>query len=256
MDFFKPDNALSFSIITATYNRAKTIRRALSSIKSQSYKNIQIIVIDGGSTDGTIECLGDFLGNNDILLSEPDNGIYEALNKGLALAKGDIVGFLHSDDILLDSNVVSNIANILCDHEYDIVYGDAIFFDEGSIDKVTRVYRSKNLSVGNLAWGHMPAHTAMYMRRSVYQKVGFFDTTFKIAGDYDFLCRVVKIKGLKYLHIPKPFVRMQYGGASTLWRNRIRLNVEVLTALKKNGIYSNIFMVLSKYFTKIFDYIK
>ena len=249
-------NALKVSVITATYNRGTTIVRTLSSIKSQTYAEIQIVVIDGASQDNTLSLVNPILCENDILLSEPDQGIYDALNKGLALAGGEIIGFLHSDDLYFDDNVISEVVNAFLDDSVDIVYGDVCFFSGNSITQTRRRYRSDILSKKNLAWGKMPAHPAIFIRRRVYEEVGYFETDFNIAADYEFLCRVVRYPNLKSVKLSSVFVRMQLGGVSTGgFRSKFLLNKEVLRAIRKNGIYTNLFMVVSKYPAKIIEYL-
>ena len=247
---------LKVSIITAAFNRATTIKRALLSVKSQTYENIQIALIDGASTDETISKAQTILEKTDITISEPDEGIYDALNKGLKISDGEIIGFLHSDDLFYDNDVISKVADVFADDSVDIVYGDACFFSGQNSKKVKRRYRSSELTLKNLAWGKMPAHPSIYIRRRIYDEIGYFETNFKIAGDYEFLCRLAKHKNLKSVYLPYPFVKMQFGGASTSGlSSTILLNKEVLRAIRQNGIYTNLFMVLSKYPSKIMEYL-
>ncbi len=248
---------MKVSVITATYNRDSTIVRALKSIKNQTYTDIQIIVIDGASQDNTLELANSVLGENDILKSEPDNGIYDALNKGLALAEGEIIAFLHSDDLYFNDYVISNIVNVFSDNSVDLVYGDTCFFSELEVMKVKRRYRSNELTERNLAWGKMPAHPAIFIRRRVYKEIGYFKTNYKIAADYEFMCRVIRYSNLKSVYIPSIMVRMQLGGISTNGiRNTILLNKEVYKAIIDNEIYTNIFMLLSKYPSKILEFLR
>lgn len=248
---------LKISVITATYNRDSTVVRALSSIKSQTYSDVQIVVVDGASQDNTISLISPMLGDNDILQSEPDQGIYDALNKGLALAEGEIVAFLHSDDFYFDENVLSKVSMAFSDDSVDVVYGDVSFFSGSDVTKIRRRYRSNKLSERNLAWGKMPAHPAIFIRRRIYDKIGYFETDFEIAADYEFLCRLVHYSDLKSVYLSNVLVRMQLGGISTGGiKNTILLNKEVLRAIRKNGIYTNIFMLLSKYPSKILQLLK
>jgi glycosyltransferase involved in cell wall biosynthesis len=249
------NNNMKISVITATFNRAATIERALQSVKSQTYKNIQITVVDGASTDETISKAKDVIGKTDIIISEPDEGIYDALNKGLEISNGEIIGFLHSDDLFYDDDVISKVVDVFADHTIDVVYGDACFFSGQNSMEVRRRYRSSKLTLKNLAWGKMPAHPSIFIRRRIYDEIGYFETNFKIAADYEFLCRLAKLPNLRSVYLPFPFVRMQLGGASTGgFSSTILLNKEVLRAIKKNGIYTNLLMVLSKYPSKIMEY--
>jgi glycosyltransferase involved in cell wall biosynthesis len=248
---------MKITIITAVYNRNKNIKRAILSVKEQMYKNIELIIVDGGSNDGTVDAIKSLLDENDTFISESDNGIYDALNKGVTLASGEVIAFLHSDDLYFDNNVISEVVDAFSDDTVDVVYGDVVFFSGRNVLKIKRRYRSDTLSEKNLAWGKMPAHTAMFIRRRVYEKIGYFDTDFKIAGDYDFLCRVVQYADLKSVYLSSVLVRMQLGGLSTGgFRNSILLNKEVFSAIRKNGIYTNVFMLLSKYPSKILQFLR
>lgn len=248
---------MKVSVITATYNREATVVRAMLSIKSQTHTDVQIIVIDGASQDSTVALVTPILGDKDILRSELDLGIYDALNKGLALADGEVIAFLHSDDLYFDSNVISKVVEIFFDESIDVVYGDVCFFSGSNVTKIRRRYRSDKLSARNLAWGKMPAHPAIFIRRRVYEKIGYFETDFQIAADYEFLCRLVQYANLKSVYLSSVLVRMELGGVSTGgFRNTILLNKEVFRAIRKNGIYTNIFMLLSKYPSKILQFLR
>ena len=244
---------MKISIITAVFNNERTIERALSSINKQTYKNIEHIIIDGDSNDATPSIIEKLIKKDDIFISEPDHGIYDALNKGLALATGDIIGFLHADDLYSNNFVLAEVIELFQNKNVDIIYGDATYFDNENISKIVRNYKSDKLSKKNLAWGKMPVHPSMFIKKSIYEKFGFFRTKFKIAGDYDFLCRIISDDSLLSYYEPKTFMLMQQGGISTTrsLKNTILLNKEILKSIKENKIYTNIFMVLSRYFFKI-----
>ncbi len=249
---------MQISIIVATYNRATTIARCLSSIRQQSYKNIQIVVIDGNSSDQTLPIVKPFIGKNDVLICEDDEGIYDAINKGIAQASGQIIAFLHSDDMYADNEVIEKIMQKFNENkDIDIVYGDVEHFLPKSPSKIVRRYKSSQLSLRNLSWGKMPAHPAIFIHKSVYDEIGLFKIEYKIAADYEFLCRLVKKEKYKSIYWAKTLVLMQIGGASTSgFLASLKLNVEVLKALKQNNIYSNPFMVLSKYPSKILEFFR
>ena len=248
---------MKISVITATFNRDKTIERAIKSVKNQDYPNVELVVVDGASVDDTISKVESLIGTNDIFVTEKDYGIYDALNKGIGLSSGDVIGFLHSDDIYFDNQILSKVANFFSDESIDVVYGDACFFRDDNIDKIIRVYRSDELSIKNLSRGKMPAHTAMFFKKDVYRKYGLFKTGYVIAADYEFLCRVAKNGNLKKKYLPEQFVKMQIGGVSTGGiSNTITLNKEVLRACAENGIYTNILMIMSKYASKILQFIR
>lgn len=248
---------MKVSVILATYNRAATVLRAVLSIKSQTYTNIQMIVVDGDSQDDTVSIVEPFLSGDDVLQSEPDAGIYDALNKGLALATGDIIAFLHSDDLFFDDNIIATVVAAFSESRVDLVYGDISFFSGTDVTKVKRRYRSDEFTERNLAWGHMPAHPGIFIRREIYDEVGLFETDYAIAADYEFLCRVIKHPNLKTLYLRSILVRMQLGGISTRgFKSTLILNREVIRALRSNGIYTNILMILSKYPRKILQYFR
>ena len=248
---------MKISVITATYNREKSILRSIDSTKSQDYKNVELVMIDGESSDKTVEVAKPYLTENDILISEKDKGIYDALNKGIENSTGEIIGFLHSDDIFSTKSVLSMIASVFKENDVDLVYGDASFFKGENINKSIRKYKSDKLSKKNLAWGKMPAHTAMFFKKEIYQRYGYFKTNYKICGDYEFLCRIASRANIKSLYIPQVFVRMQTKGASTSGlRSTIQLNKEIYKACNENKIYTNYFMIMSKYPSKILQFLR
>lgn len=249
---------MKISIITVVFNRYKTIERTINSIKNQTYKDIELIIIDGGSTDGTIKIIKNLIDKNDIFISESDNGIYDALNKGIKTASGQIIGFLHADDLYSDNKVISEVYKVFSDKGCDIVYGDASYFSSENPNKIVRKYKSDKLSRKNLAWGKMPVHPSIFIKKKIYDNHGYFKTTFKIAGDYDFLCRIINNEKISSSYVSSNFVLMQLGGISTTrtLKNTILLNREVYRAIKDNNIYTNIFMLLSRYVSKILQLIR
>ena len=247
---------MKISIITVCFNSEKTIRDTIESVLSQDYTEIEYIIVDGLSKDKTLDIVAEY-NNISKIISEPDKGIYDALNKGLALAEGEVIAFLHSDDLYFDNNVISKVVEIFSDDSIDVVYGDVYFFSGSNVTKVRRRYRSDKLSASNLAWGKMPAHPAIFIRRRIYEEIGYFETDFNIAADYEFLCRLVHYANLKSVYLSSVLVRMRLGGASTGgFKSTILLNKEVFRAIRKNGIYTNIFMLLSKYPSKIIQFLR
>jgi glycosyltransferase involved in cell wall biosynthesis len=245
---------MKFSVITAVYNRQNTIARALLSIKEQTYENVEVVVVDGGSSDGTQEVVKTIIDDGDIFISETDKGIYDALNKGINASTGDIICFLHSDDIYKDKHCLSVVANYF-NKEIDIVYGNVSFFKKNDVTKLVRVYKPHKLNIKNLTWGKMPAHPAIFIRKEIYIALGSFNIKYRIAGDYEFLCRMMTTMNCKSIHIPKLIVRMQLGGISTGGlRNTLLLNKEVLHACRDNRLKTNILMLLSKYPSKVLEF--
>ena len=225
------------SVITAVYNSRETISAALESALGQLDANIELVVIDGGSTDGTLEVLGSYSDRLDVLVSEPDRGIYDALNKGIQRASGDVVGFLHSDDLLADPGVLSRIAAAFADPEVDAVYGDLLYVRKDDSDQVVRYWRSGVFSGRRLGWGWMPPHPTLYVRRKAYEQHGLFDTSFRIAADYDFILRLLGRDKVRVRYIPEVLVKMRVGGASNRsLRNIVRKSSEDLRALRRNRV--------------------
>lgn len=245
---------MKISIITAVYNRSDTIERAICSLQRQDYREVEHIVIDGGSTDGTLERLKEMLGGNTILVSEPDLGMYDAINKGLNLATGDVVGLLHSDDFFPRSNVLSEVAASFRAQKVDAIYGDAAFFTPRAVEKIVRRYSSARFAPARLGGGWMPAHTTLFLRRDVYRRFGGFKLDYRIAADFDFVCRIFRNGQLRAHYIPKVLVHMQTGGLSTGgWRSTWTLNREVMRACRENHIRTNWFKLLSKYPFKVLE---
>jgi len=242
------------SIITVTFNSEKTVERTLQSVAAQTYRDIEHIVIDGASTDGTLSILDKYRQGISYFSSEADAGMYDAINKGLRVAKGDVIGLLHSDDLFAHDAVVADIAEQFADRQVDGIYGDAVFFSPVSEQKIVRLYSSAKFSSARLAWGWMPAHPTLYLRSELYKELGEFKTDYAIAADYDYVCRIFLRDRFRILYMPKVLVKMQTGGISTRnWRATIRLNQEVVRACRENGIRTNILKVLSKYPEKLVE---
>ncbi len=245
---------MKISVITACYNSAATLERALASVAEQNHARIEHIVIDGGSTDGTGKILARHRPNLAQVVSEPDRGIYDAMNKGLDRASGDVICFLNADDYYAARNVLSQVAHCMRAQSLDALMGDVEFFAKVNPHRVVRRYRSDRFSPAKLAWGWMPAHPALFFHRAVIDRVGYFKIDYKIAGDYEYVVRAFHGHNLRYHHVPKALVRMQTGGASTRgWRSTLQLNQEVLRACRENGIRTNWLKILTKYPAKAFE---
>ncbi len=248
---------LKVSIITCVYNRESTILDSICSVNSQTYPSIEHILIDGGSTDATLEIVQKHFNSRMVLASESDFGIYDAINKGILKSTGDIVGLLHSDDTYASNYTIAEIAQEFSNPELDVVYGDVAFFRHGKDKKIHRHYRSDRFSPQMLSRGWMPAHTGLFVRRRIFEKYGLYKTNYKIAADMDFVARIFKLGNLQAKYIPKILVHMRTGGVSTGGlKNTILLNREVLRALRENGINTNIFKILSKYPLKFIEFFR
>lgn len=245
---------MKISIITVCYNSAKTLERTLRSVAEQDYQNVEHIVIDGGSFDGSADIIASYRTRLRHLVSEPDHGIYDAMNKGLALARGEVICFLNADDHYASPKVLSQVARKMQTEKLDALMGDVDYFREKSPQRICRRYRSERFTPERLAWGWMPAHPALFLSRAVVQRVGRFKTDYRIAGDFEFIVRTFHNHTLRYRHMPEVLVHMQTGGASTKgWRSKILLNREVLRACRENGLQTNILKILSKYPAKILE---
>ena len=236
------------SVITVCYNSASTIAAALQSVQMQTWPEIEHIVIDGGSYDGTQDVITSHGAHVSRVVSERDDGIYDAMNKGLLLATGDVICFLNADDAYADDGVIARAVARMNQRCLDALYGDVVFFSPGDPDRVVRRYRSGPFTLRRLAWGWMPAHPALFMTANVYRRTGLFNTSYRLAGDYDYIIRVMLNGDVKAEHQAEVFVRMQAGGISTSgWRSKILLNREVLRACRDNGLRTSLPKILSKY---------
>jgi glycosyltransferase involved in cell wall biosynthesis len=225
---------MKISIVTATWNSESTITDCLESISSQSYGSIEHIVVDGGSSDSTMQILLKSKTDESRIISEPDNGIYDALNKGISLSSGDVIGFLHSDDLFYDEHVVASIAEVFGnDESICAVYGDLdyISYDKS---KTIRKWRSEDFRGIFRYLGWMPAHPTFYVRKDWYEKIGGFDTDFRISADYYSILQLFSFSDFKAQHCPKTFVRMRVGGISNRSLKTISLKMcEDFRALRK-----------------------
>jgi glycosyltransferase involved in cell wall biosynthesis len=238
---------LKVSIITVSFNSAKTIADTIKSVLSQDFPEIEYIVIDGGSTDGTVNIIEQHQGHISKWISEKDQGMYDAMNKGIAMATGDVIGILNSDDVYMNNHVISDLMALLEKQKAQVVFADLILVDQSDVKRVLRYYDSGQFHPDKFRFGWMPAHPTVFVRRELYQAVEPFSTTYQIAADYEMLIRMLAIQKAPYAYFPKPVVRMRSGGASTasISRNWI-LNKEIVRACKENGIYSNMAMLLLK----------
>lgn len=248
---------MKVSVITVCYNSAKTLERTLQSVSEQDYQYVEHVVIDGGSSDGTAGILAAYLPRLAHLVSEPDHGIYDAMNKGLALASGEIICFLNADDHYASPKVLSKVARKMQACKLDALMGDVGYFREGTPERIVRRYRSDRFTSERLAWGWMPAHPSLFLNKAVVQRVGKFNTNYRIAGDFEFIIRAFHGHALRCEHVPEVLVHMQTGGASTgSWRSKVLLNQEVLRACRENGLQTHMLKILSKYPAKIMEFMR
>jgi glycosyltransferase involved in cell wall biosynthesis len=251
-------NQLKVSVITVVYNNGKTIAYTLESFKNQTYSNKELIIIDGGSTDNTLFEIKKFGSENYILLSEPDNGIYDAINKGIGLATGDIIGILNSDDFFNDNNVISRIIeSFKLNKDLQALFADVKFVNRENTNKILRHYSSQFFKPWMFKFGFQPAHPTFYAKKELFDSYGKYRTDLRIAGDFELLLRFILKNRIKYKYINDVWVKMRVGGASTSGLSSVlKLNDEIVKAHKVNNIYTNKFLVYSKYLFKWWGFIK
>jgi glycosyltransferase len=229
--------ALKVSIITAVYNNSATIEDAIVSVASQTYKPIEHIIIDGGSGVETISVINKYRNNLALVVSEPDKGIYDALNKGLTRATGDIIGLLHSDDIFGSNTVIEQIVNVFSNEHPDGVYGNLVYVDKNKTDKIIRYWQSNNFDINSLKKGWMPPHPTLFLKKELISKTGFYSLNYRIAADYDFMLRVLTTPQTKFQYIPTVITKMRLGGASNRNLKNIVIKMwEDYKILKKNRV--------------------
>jgi len=228
---------VKISLITAVYNNRDTLPNALDSALSQTYAEVEHIVIDGGSTDGTLETLRSYENRLALVISEPDQGIYDALNKGILLASGDVIGFLHSDDLFNDDFVLGRVADAFSNFQVDAVYGDLKYVQKDNLERVVRYWQAGAFSRSRLGWGWMAPHPTFFVRRRVYECLGLFDVSYRIAADYDFMIRLLSSDAVQVAYVPHVLVKMRLGGVSNRsLKNIVQKTMEDYRVLKSNKV--------------------
>jgi glycosyltransferase involved in cell wall biosynthesis len=243
---------LKVSVITAVLNGLDAVKRTVDSVLEQTYPNVEYIIVDGASTDGTSEYLQSRQHEFAALRSECDRGAYDAFNKGLSLATGDVVGYLNAGDVFTDRDVLIRIMAPFSDPEIGAVFGDVAMIRDADMNHVVRRYGSNTFRPNRVRFGFMPAHPTLYMRRSVYELSGEYDPTFKIAGDYELVIRAFVKQRTNYRYIPEILVRMPVGGLSTRgWRSKWLITNEMRRACAKNGIHTNLLLLSLRFPVKL-----
>jgi len=228
---------MKISIITAVYNSKNTIREAIESVLSQNYTNIEYIIIDGASTDGTLEIIKEYEDKITKICSKPDRGIYDGLNKGVSLASGDIIGFLHADDLYENCEVIEKVITAFKSEQADAVYGDLVYVNKKNTNKILRYWISGEFSLLKLKYGWMPPHPTFFLKRKLYETCGLYDINFKISADYDFILRVLTNSKYKIYYLHEILYRMRIGGASNQSLSSIlQKTKEDFKAIQRNKI--------------------
>ena len=246
------------SIITATFNSAKTLKDTIQSVLRQTNKDFEYLIIDGGSTDETIDIVksyeSEFSGRLK-WVSEKDQGIYDAMNKGIKMASGDVVGILNSDDYFTSDDILQTVDNAFKSHEIDAIYGDIHFIRDGNPQKCVRYYSSRMFRPFWLRFGFMPAHPSFYCKREVYERAGGYRLDYAIGSDYEMMVRLFKHYKIESCYINKDFVTMRTGGASTRnVQSRLTLIKEDVRACRDNGVYTNELFICMKFLYKMFEF--
>jgi glycosyltransferase involved in cell wall biosynthesis len=228
---------MKISVVTVAYNAVTTIADTIRSVSDQTHQDIEHIMVDGGSTDGTLDVLEKNRGRIAKLVSEPDNGLYDAMNKGIHLATGDVVGFLNADDVYAHAGVLKQVADVMADAQIDACYADLVYVGKDDPDKVVRYWKSRTYEDGLFLKGWMPAHPTFFARRSVYERFGDFDLSYRRQSDFELAMRFMHVHKIRTVYIPEIFVRMRMGGLSnSSWRGVLEGNLEAYRACKKHHL--------------------
>lgn len=246
---------MKVSLITVTYNSAKTLKDTLESVLRQAYDNYEYFVIDGGSSDETVDIIKEYeplFEGRMRWISEPDGGMYDGINKGIRMSTGDVVGIINSDDFYHRTDIFTIIANAFKESDIQAIYGDVRFVNPDNLQKTVRYYDSSSFKPYKFRWGWMPAHPSFFTYRENFEKYGYYKVDYKIAADYELLVRFLYVNKLDYKYLPVDFLMMRTGGKSTSGlKSTIVLNKEIVRACRENGLWTALPLLYFKYFIKI-----
>lgn len=244
------------SVITVCFNSAGTIRDTIESVRAQTYPNIEYIIIDGGSTDGTLEIIKEYGDSVSVLISEPDRGIYDAMNKGIRAATGDVVATLNSDDFYADDLSLQKLVLCMQKTGAETVFADLVLVDPSDSKNIVRYYKSSRFHPGKLRYGWMPAHPTFLAKRALFDKWGLYSLNYCIAADFEMIVRLLYKAKVSYSYLPEVVVKMRTGGVSTKGlRSSWILNNEIVRACRENGLKTSLPRVLMKIPAKLLEYI-
>lgn len=250
---------MKLSIITATYNSERTLRDTMESILNQTFQDFEYIIVDGASKDATLDIIREYeprFQGKMRYVSEPDKGIYDAMNKGFAMATGDVIGILNSDDFFTSEDVLQAVVDGFAGEYVDAVYADIHFVGTDDLTKCVRYYSSSVFRPWMMRFGMIPAHPSFYCRKAVYDQYGSFDTTYRIAADFEILLRLIFIHRIRTRYVKKDFVTMRLGGASTTGYGSWSLIMkEHLQIMKRHGVVTNRFLLSLRYIYKLFEFL-
>lgn len=248
---------MKISIITVVYNNEATIRQAIESVLDQSYPNIEYVIIDGNSKDNTVSIIEEYKNRLGYFISEPDKGLYDAMNKGIQAATGDVIGILNSDDLYQDSAVVNRVMQQFNnDPELDILYGDLVYVKKDNTNKVVRVWKSKSYNDWFFENANVPPHPALFVKSIVYKETGLFDLQYKLAADYELMLRMFKMHNFNSKYFNRLIIKMRLGGATNQsFSNIINQNKEILKAWKNNGLKAPFYLMPLRIFKRLAQFI-
>lgn len=248
---------MKISIITVVYNNEKTIRDALNSVLGQTYKEIEYIIVDGKSKDNTVSIIKEYENKLGYFISEKDFGIYDAMNKGIKAATGDIIGILNSDDLYHDSTIIETVVTQFSQNPtLDIVYGDLVYVKSDNVDKVVRNWKSNAYDTNFFENGNVPPHPSLFLKKKVYEEAGLFNLDFKLAADYEFMLRIFKKHNFKSKYINTIIVKMRLGGATNQCFTNIKnQNLEILRAWKTNSLKAPFYLMPLRVIKRLLQFI-
>ena len=245
---------MKLSLITVTYNSGKTLAYTIKSVLSQSFSNIEYIIVDGASKDDTLSIIKEYeplFQGRMKWISEPDKGLYDAMNKGIRMATGDVVGILNSDDLFMDDKVLADVAAAF-DEQTDAIFGNLYFVDQEDVNQIVRVWKGSPYKSFKSGWH--PAHPTFYVRREVYEKYGGFDTSFDVSADFELMLRLIEKHGIRTKYLDRYMVKMRMGGESTgSIKNIIRGNKNIFRAFRKNEIKVSLLYPVYRLLPKVID---
>ncbi len=230
-----------FSLITVVFNGRATLENTICSVIEQTYGNVEYIIIDGGSTDGSLDIIRKYEESIDYWISERDAGIYDAMNKGIALSSGEIVGFINADDFYASREVLSKVAEVFADTDIDACYGDLCYVKPADTSAIVRYWKSSAFTPKTFERGWCPPHPTLFVRRGIYERFGVFDLGYKIAADVELMMRLLEVCQVRTKYVPEVLVNMRVGGTTNKsWANIVKQNREILRALKQHGLRSSV----------------
>ncbi|MBL7934032.1 MAG: glycosyltransferase [Bacteroidia bacterium] len=246
---------MKLSIITVTYNSAATLEETIQSVVKQSYPDVEYIIVDGKSSDDTLKIIEKYKDNISKIVSEKDQGLYDALNKGIGMASGDVIGILHSDDFYIHEHVLAHYAEVFLKQKVDTVYADLFYVDKTNTNKVIRKWKSGHYSASSFVNGWMPPHPTFFVKKEVYQKYGVFNLSFKSAADYELMLRFIQKQKISIAYLPEFTVKMRVGGKSNVnVQNRIAANLEDRKAWEINGLKPRFYTLYLKPLRKLLQF--